>query len=351
MTMLSSTSNGAGGAELPLVDDRSIWDLWLSRLHLPAVCVADEIGLFSQLAKQPANGDTLAQELGIHGRGAEALLGVLAGLGFVMELEGRFHLAAAAREYLLPESPYYWGGVLAAYRAEPDRHGPVALRRALREKTGADAARASSEWDPGALLPERALLITRYMHAHSAASAAGFARSADLASARHLLDLGAGSGCFSLALARRHPTLLCTLFDLREVCEIASATIRAEGFGDRVNVWPGSFFRDAWPRRARCHSSEQHPARLGARAVCALVASRVRIPAGGRAALVHEMLLGDARGADLTASSFSLQTTIGTRGKQPTAGELRASLTEAGFARVDFVHSFGHFWMARALKA
>jgi hypothetical protein len=340
----------SGSADAPCGDDRVMWELWLARLHLPAVSVADELGLFGKLAAQPATHQAIAEALGISRSGAEALLSVLAGLGFLRVVADRFHITTTARDFLLPDSPYYWGGVLEAYRAEPTRHTPAAVLQALKGDPAADRARASTEWDAGKLAPERARLITRYMHAHSMVSAVGFARSADFAGVHHLLDVGAGSGCFSLAVARRHPSIRCTMMDLPEVCVEAAALADAQGLADRVGVHPANFFRDAWPTGpdAILFSNILHDWEA-ARCDELLRRAAAALPPGGRV-FVHEMLLGDTPGGDLPAAGFSLQMAVGTLGKQPTAAELTAMLTRAGFAEIRFVNSSAHFWSAQANK-
>jgi hypothetical protein len=63
-------------------------------------------------------------------RGTEALLGMLASLGFLVRRQGRFHLTDAARAFLLPDSPYYYGPLLRLTRERPASH--AAMRDALR---------------------------------------------------------------------------------------------------------------------------------------------------------------------------------------------------------------------------
>src|ERR1044072_5065551 len=100
-----------GLLEAPACDDAPLWDLWLSRLHLPALVAADELGIFPFLDRTPAASDAVADAFSLSKRGAEALLAVLAGLKFLRKVKGSYHLTDIAREYLLPEKPFYWGGV------------------------------------------------------------------------------------------------------------------------------------------------------------------------------------------------------------------------------------------------
>src|SRR5262245_23386304 len=103
----------------PIVSDGAIWDVWLSAFHAPALAVADDLGMFTALARTPASGGELATTLNVEARAAETLLGLMAALGFLVQLDGRFHLTDVARTYLLPESAYYWGGFLRRIRENP----------------------------------------------------------------------------------------------------------------------------------------------------------------------------------------------------------------------------------------
>jgi 3-hydroxy-5-methyl-1-naphthoate 3-O-methyltransferase len=330
----------------PSCDDAVLWDLWLSRLHLPAVAVADELRLFPLLAREAATAETVAAGLGLTPRGAESLLGVLAGLGLLAKSAGRFALTAAAREYLLPDSPYYWGGVLAAFRATPDRHSPEKLLRGLREEAG---RRVSGDWANGIVPAGQARLITEYMHAHSFPSAAGLAQHVPLDGVRSLLDAGAASGCFSIALALRHPGMRFTLLDLPPVCEVAESIVRGFGLEDRIATHPANFFRDAWPRGhdAVLLSNVLHDWDAGQ---CRFLLGRTfeSLDPGG-CVLVHEMLLDDDR-LGLAPSTMALQMAVGTAGTQFTRAELAALLTSAGFAGVRFIQTFAYFSTAVAWR-
>ena len=112
--------------EPPACDDRAVWDLWLSRLQLPAVTVADEIGLFALLAGGPAPAQEVAARLDLGPRGAEALLAVCAALGFLTQHGGRFGLTDTARHYLLREGDFYWGPMLHRSHGAVAAPGPAA---------------------------------------------------------------------------------------------------------------------------------------------------------------------------------------------------------------------------------
>ena len=77
---------------LPTCDDRLIWDVWASNFHLPALTVADELGLFRFLKKTPATAEEVSKVFSLQMRATEALLGVLTSLGFLAQHQDRFYI-------------------------------------------------------------------------------------------------------------------------------------------------------------------------------------------------------------------------------------------------------------------
>ena len=63
---------------MPTSDDKAVWDAWLSMHYLPAVTVADELGIFKSLLESPAGADQLAKRMGFNDRATRATLRLLA---------------------------------------------------------------------------------------------------------------------------------------------------------------------------------------------------------------------------------------------------------------------------------
>lgn len=333
--------------EPPLGDDRTLWDAWLAQYRMPALVVADELGLFARLEAGPISVADLAIGLSLPERGIEALAGVLAGMGIFARHAGKVGLTPTAREFLLPGSPYYWGGLL-----DIGRDGPAIdnLREAVLRDRRADGDRVTEEWEAGDLSLDRAREITRLMHAHSFPAARGMARWGDFSGVRRVLDVGGGSGCFCLALAARHPALRGTVMELPAVCRVAEETIARFGLTERVDTVERDMFRDAWPEGydAIFFSNIFHD---WSEAVCRDLARSAfeALPPGGRIC-VHEALLTDSRDAPLTTALFSLLMLIGTRGRQFTAGELESLLSAAGFIDVAVTATYGYYSLVTGRK-
>jgi len=347
--------------ELPASEDRAIWDIWLSMHRLPAMAVADELGIFAALDSAPATSVEVAQRLGFNRRAVHVLLSMLSALGLLVVREGRHELAAVTRTYLLPQSPYYWGPLLRALGVLPQQHAALigALRAADESATPIDASPAngaadpddpSDAWQRGHIDRAQAEVVTRLMHCHSLPASVGAARNGNLDGVTRLLDVGAGSGCFAIAIAQHFPSIRCTLLELPAVCDVARDYIAEGGVSDRVDTLSIDMFRDAWPfgYDGMFFSNIFHDWDVDTNVFLARRAYEA-LPRGGRIFL-HEMLLAEDGSGPATTASFSMLMLLGTRGRQYTFAELRQILTSAGFADIDARATHGYYSIVSGRK-
>jgi len=313
--------------------DGPIWDVWLAAFHLPTLAIADELGVFAALREHPTSAADLAATLSIEARSIEAILGLLAALGFLAQADGKFHVTDLTREYLVPDSPYYWGGLLRRIRDAPiDCNKLIATLR--RGAAGREAHVSGELWrapqPPAAALES----FTHAMHAHSFALAMRVMPAFGLAGVERMLDVAGGSGSYSIAAALRHPELRCTLLDLPVVCGVARDYVARHGVSDQVATIAADMFADPWPAGfQRAFFSDIFHDWDDER--CRWLASRAyeALDRGGQV-LVHEMLLAETRDAPLQAAAYSMVMVLVTEGRQRTARELAAILSSAGFVDV-----------------
>lgn len=331
----------------PLCDDRGLWNTWMSMFHFPTLAVADEIGLFSILAENPCTPDQLAHKLGLSPRAVEALLGTLTSLNYLIQLNGVFHLEEVSRSFLLPQSQYYWGGILRYMRSNPITF--ESLMDAVRNDK-ATIYRDKDVWEAHEVDVEQARIFTAHMHSQSVAPAAGAARRGPFQDVKRLLDVGGGSGVFSYTLAHAFPDMRCTVLELPVVCRIAEEHIAREELTDRVDTVSVDFFNDPFPPGydAILFSNIFHdwgPER------CLDLARRSfeALPSGGRIFL-HEIPLNDSKSGPLHASAFSVCLFWVTEGKQYSIAELEDMLTQCGFQDVTVTPTYGYYVTVSAVK-
>ncbi len=331
---------------VPSTSDQAIWNVWMAAFHAPTLAIADDLGVFRTLAAGPLDTRALADELAIELRATEAIVGLLTGLGFLIAVEGRCALTEIARSYLLPDSPFYWGGMLRRIRDNP--LDCRVLISSLRSGRAAEEARLNGMWQ--AVRPPDAALIafTHAMHAHCFGLAVRAAALVDAGTA--LLDVAGGSGGYAIASALRYPALRCTVLDLTAVCGVAAEYAAKHGVADRVRTVAGDMFADPWPRdHDRVLLSDIFHDWDDAR--CRVLADRAyeALPPGGRV-LIHEMLIDDDGLGSLNALSYSMIMVFVSQGRQRTFAEIRDLLGAAGFRDVERTSTANGYSLISATK-
>lgn len=340
--------------ELPTCDDKPVWDLWLSVYRLPAIAVADELGLFDALNECPAGAEELAERLQFDARALSILLPLLAALDFLVCRAGVYHVTDTTRNFLMHDSAFYWGNLLGRVSRNLPQHED--LRNLIRGETGRQSAvggrgkRPVDGWESGRIEPDQARAIAAFMHSHSMAAAAGAARNGDFSHVGRVLDVGGGSGCFSIALAQEYPDLHCTVMELPAMCRVAEEYIAAADMQERVDTAAVDMFRDDWPTGYDTvfFSNIFHDWDIETCKDLARKSHAVLEPGG--CIYLHEMLLDDDGAGPLAAATFSLVMLLGTHGRQYTLGELGMLLKEAGFSSIASTNTYSYYSLVSGIR-
>ncbi|MGX7895562.1 methyltransferase [Tsuneonella sp. HG222] len=345
---MAQLAGDMGGPLPPTVDDREIWDAWLSMFKLPVLTTAIDAGLFPALSARPLTTAELAAECAVDERALAMYLAALCDLGYVEKRLGRWQATSLARTWLHPDGQGYWGNFFLAM----DRNEHLRARLAESLRTGKRPASGTDErpvgWEQGTMAPEVAANIAAFMQAHSQAPALGAARMPVWAGVRHLMDVGCGSGVYGIEIARAHPHLRVTLMDLKEVAYEAGKYAAAAGTDGRVGTAGVNMFTEDWPAGgddgpdAHFFSnvfhdwSDETNLDLARRSFAAL-------PSGGRIFL-NEILMNDDYTGPYAAAAFSLLMLTGTLGKQYSLAEFKVILEEAGFTEVQAQRTGGGYY-------
>jgi predicted O-methyltransferase YrrM len=338
----------------PSAGDGKLWDLHFCAFATQATIAADELQLFDELAREPATPAQVSERLKINRRAARALLGLLASAELLVQRDGRYHVTQTARNYLLRSSPYYWGPVLSMMRRVEMSNASV-LASLKAPETASHWAAAGGDapidaWSQGNIAPELARHVAEYMNATALPAALTLARTLDLSGSRRLLDVGAGSGCYSIALARENRELRCTLMDLKGMCDVAMEYVSKAGLSDQVDACPLDMFRQTWPAGydAVFLSNILHDWDFETASM--LVQKAYDALAPGGQILIHEMLLDESHDGPARAAAFSFFMLLGTKGQQYTATELVGLFRKAGFRDPRVMPAHGYYALVSARK-
>ncbi|MXO59103.1 methyltransferase [Altererythrobacter salegens] len=328
----------------PTVDDREIWDAWLSMFKLPILNTAIAVELFPAISDKGLTTEDLAAQLKLDARALAMFLAALCDMGYVEKRLGKWQATSLARTWFHPDGKGNWSHFFDAM----DRNEHLRSRLLESIRTGKRPASGTDErpvgWEQGTMPQEVAENIARFMQAHSQAPALGAARMPVWGEVTHLMDVGCGSGVYGIEIAKAWPDIAVTLMDLKEVAFEAGKYVAAAGIGDRVGTASVNMFTEEWPDGPDAHFfsnvfhdwSDETCADLAARSFAAL-------PSGGRIFL-NEILMNDDYTGPFHAAAFSLLMLTGTLGKQFSLAEFKVILEGAGFTDVSAQRTGGGYY-------
>lgn len=294
-----------------------------------------ELGLFWRLAERPQHAEELAATLGIPLNRCRYWLQLLERAALVERTAVGYAPTPVTRTAILGTlAPESWAQLAVESRETFPGLRDLAVH--LRTPGSAFAALGLRRPDYVALMsedPDRARRFTRMLyeiHGDFAERLAGFL---DLGPARHLLDIGGGSGVVSLALLRRHPRLSAVVIDLGNVCAAGRELAVEQGLAERITFQAVDFLRDEIPGgfdvAIECDVNVYDDAFFRRIRAALTPGGRFLVvdqfapaPDAAPAARVHWALEG---ALDDPAFAF------------PTAAEVKAALERAGFAPVSIL--------------
>ena len=199
--------------------------------------VANEVGLFEQLADGPATLDELAERTGISRRRLRILADAMVVLGFVERHGDSYQNAPIAATFLTGHTP----ADLRPFLRFWDRLSyPTWTKLEDAIRTG----QAQSTLD----LPEEAQRIfSEGVEAIQAAPAQALPSTYDFSRHQRILDLGGGTGSWLTAILRQYSGLEGTLFELPSAADVARGHLASDPATEQVKVVEGNFFNDPIP--------------------------------------------------------------------------------------------------------
>jgi predicted O-methyltransferase YrrM len=290
-----------------------------------AILTGVELDVFTAIGAGATAGD-VASRIGANARTTGMLLDALAACGVLIKSNGVYHNTAATHPALTGEGRLSsmhgvhlwdtWSTLTEAVRAGTCVHQP-----------GADAH--DEDWTEAFIAA---------MHRNASARAGGVVAAVGEEGIRRALDVGGGSGAYSIAFAQAWPETTVDLLDLGRVTQIALRHIQAAGVSDRVRTITGDLTKDSLGRdydlvfvSAICHMLDEE------QNIDLIRRCRDACAPGGRL-VIQDFILDETRTAPKQAALFALNMMVGTKGGNSySEGEYRRWLNDAGFTGVRHV--------------
>jgi len=289
-----------------------------------AVLTALELDLFTAVGDGAGAAD-VAATLRTDPRATGMLLNALASLGLLIKQEGVFHNSPAAARYFTAGSR--------------DNARPALLHTAhlwQRWSTLTDCVRAGGAVaELGGRGENWTEAFIAAMHRNASERAPLVVRAVGPENVRRMLDVGGGSGAYSIAFSRANSALRADILDLATVEPIAQRHIQEAGVADRVKVRAGDLRSDRLGEgydlvlvSAICHMLNP------GENLDLLRRCREALEPGGRV-VIQDFILEADKTSPRFAAMFALNMLVGTRGGSSySEPEYSAWLGEAGFREI-----------------
>ncbi len=295
----------------------------------------EHFGLFELLAEGCLKTADLQTGLALERRPFVVLTAAMRAMGLLNQTEDDWDLTTLARAHLLPNKPHFVGDYIGLAAESPGVKEMVERLRTNRPANAvADDGGAAFIYREGlesAMEREAsARHLTLALAGRAKNVAPHLARVVDLSQAQLLLDVGGGTGLYSIALLQRFPQLRAIVFDRPEVLKIAAEFAAAQGVKERLVCQPGDMFADALPPGADAillsnilHDWDEPQ--------CAELVNRCSAALAPRGQLlIHDVFLNDDLSGPLPIALYSAALFTLTEGRAYSGAEYRQWLQGAG---------------------
>jgi SAM-dependent methyltransferase len=288
---------------------------------------AHELDLFTALDAGLKTSAEAARLLRTDERATDRLMNALCAMGYLAKKRGAFSNTPVAACFLVKGKPEYLAGLMHS----------ASLWRTWSTLT--DAVRAGTSVMVRGEVNERAEdwleAFIAAMHARAFQQAPAVVKLLDLRGVRRVLDVGGGSGAFSMAFVRAKKDIHAVVFDLPNVIPLSRKYIDGEHLSDRIDAAVGDYTVDSLGSdfdlaflSAVIHSNSAEVNKQLFRKVADALNSNGQI-------VIQDHIMSEDRTAPLAGALFALNMLVGTKaGDTYTESEVRAWMEEAGFKNI-----------------
>ncbi len=304
------------------------------RGYMPSRCVltALELDIFTAVG-DGANAEQIGTKIHANARASGMLLNALVALGLLSKRGDDYkNTPESARFFVQGSKDNHRNGLLHTANIW---HRWSTLTDAVRSGTRVPASRDDTpEWTRNFIAgmerhaKDRAPLVVKALGAATATATSN-------SNVRRILDLGGGSGAYSIAFAQASPNVQCEILDIPEVVPLTAEYVRQAGVSAQVSLRTGDMLQDDFGSgydiimlNAICHMfSEEQNRNIFGRAHQALAPN-------GRL-VVQDFILNPDKTGPQHAALFSLNMLVNTdAGASYSESEYTHWMKAAGFTEV-----------------
>ncbi len=285
-----------------------------------------ELDIFTHISKSGSTSNQIADNLLLDPHACDRLMNALASLGFLTKQNDIYFNTEDSFTFLSKKSPDYLGGLMHTNHLW---NTWSSLTKVVKTGVAAHPAEINERGDNWLVA-----FITA-MHDRAKKQAPEQIAGIDLAGIKSVLDVGGGSGAFSMEFVRRDPQITAAVFDLPNVVPITQKFIEQEGFSGKIKTFEGDYTKDDLPSgfdlvflSAIIHSNS-----LITNAD--LVKKCYKALKRNGKIVIQDWIMNDERILPVSGAIFAINMLVGTsEGDTFTESEVNEILMDAGFTHI-----------------
>jgi hypothetical protein len=313
-----------------------------------AFLVSYSLGIFNILNNKSMTLEDLCQELALLKRPLQALLSLCSSLGLLKVIGNKYYLTENAKNNLVAGRANYYGEVLNLLIKNNEIFDFKTIKAAVLNNE-------SQIYHGNALFEENSKNhslvedFTKSMHNKSYLSAKAFVEHLDFSKNKIFLDIGGGSGVYTINACKRWSNLMGIVFDIPLVCKISQRFIDQDNMNKQIKTCSGDMWKDDFPEADIHFYSDILHDWPDAKNLFLLRKSYDNLPIGGQI-ILNEKLFNNNKTGPLPVSVYNLKMLLWTEGQQYSYKDISKILKSVGFQQVKHKKYLNEWSIVSAIK-
>ncbi|MEJ5351620.1 MAG: methyltransferase [Melioribacteraceae bacterium] len=200
-----------------------------SRILLTAV----ELKIFTVIDKHMFTSKEVADKLGADERATDRLMNALCAMGLLKKIHGKFYNSESASQFLVEGKPEFMGGL---FHTNELWNTWSTLTEAVKKGTSVyKRTHENSDWTNSFIAA---------MHYRALKEAKIVSYMIELKNVKRMLDVGGGSGAFTMKFIEANPDMNAVIFDLPEVIPLTKKYVDDFLYKNNITFLEGDYLTD-----------------------------------------------------------------------------------------------------------
>ena len=308
------------------MDPKEIREIAVGFQRSRILLTAYELDIFTFIGKNRYSSETVSNVLNLNNKAVEKLLNALVAIKLLAKEKEYFSNTKESFIFLSKDSPAYMAGLMHtnhlwntwSHLTDVVKTGIVAHREEINER--------GEKWLEA---------FIHAMHDRGKKQAPAQIANIDLQNVGSVLDVGGGSGCYSMEFINRKPGLKAAIFDLPNVIPISKRIVEKENFTGKIEYYSGDYKTEELPKgfdlvflSAIIHSN---PPEINQELVKKCYRA---LNVNGRI-VIQDWIMNDAKTEPVQGAVFSINMLVGVEGGDCySESEVSSWMKNAGFTDV-----------------